>query len=336
MIKTRCLAALAAVLPWLLTGQAHAQEAPVIGELDIREWRVPWENSRPRDPFVARDGRVWFVGQRGHYVANFDPQTGDFQRYDLEAGTGPHNLVVDDDLKVWYAGNLAKHIGLLDPDTGAITKIGMPDESARDPHTLTFDSRGDIWFTVQQGNFVGKLAVDDHSVDLAEVPTGRARPYGIVVDSQDVPWAVEFGSNKLLRIDPGNLNLEEIALPNEDSRPRRLVVTSDDTVWYGDYSRGYLGRYDPASGEFSEWPLPSGADSRPYGMEVDRNDRIWIVETGVSPNRFVGFDTASREFIAGADIPSGGGSVRHMNYFEPDGEVWFGTDTNHIGRAKVH
>ena len=30
------------------------------------------------------------------------------------------------------------------------------------------------------------------------------------------------------------------------------------------------------------------------------------------------------------------GSVRHMYYFQPAGEVWFGTDTNYVGRAKVH
>jgi virginiamycin B lyase len=318
------------------TGHAQSLSDPADNRLDIREWLVPWEDSGPRDPYVADDGRVWFVGQRSHYVANLNPETGQFNRYDLEPGTGPHNLIVDDHDDIWYAGNLANHIGLLDPDTGGITRIEMPDRSARDPHTLIFDSRGDIWFTVQQGNFVGKLSVADRDVELMKVPTGRSRPYGIVVNSRDVPWAVEFGSNKLLRVDPQSMTLHEIVLPNEDSRPRRLVITSDDNVWYGDYSRGYLGRYSPGSGEFAEWPMPGGADSRPYGMAVDRNDKIWIVETGISPNRFVGFDAATEEFVSITGIPSGGGAVRHMDYFAPAGEVWFGTDTNYIGRAKVH
>lgn len=26
----------------------------------IEEWTVPWEKSRPRDPAVAPDGRIWF------------------------------------------------------------------------------------------------------------------------------------------------------------------------------------------------------------------------------------------------------------------------------------
>ncbi len=74
----------------------------------------------------------------------------------------------------------------------------------------------------------------------------------------------------------------------------------------------------------------------PYGMAVDKNDRLWFVETGISPNRFVGFDTVSGNFLSRTEIPSGAGSVRHMHYFQPAGEIWFGTDTNYVGRAKVH
>ena len=51
----------------------------------------------------------------------------------------------------------------------------MPDPAARDPHTLVFDSKGDIWFTVQGGNFVGKLTRSTGEVQLVKVPTERAR-----------------------------------------------------------------------------------------------------------------------------------------------------------------
>ncbi len=90
------------------------------------------------------------------------------------------------------------------------------------------------------------------------------------------------------------------------------------------------------SGPRDPFVEPSGGASQPYGMAIDRNDRLWLVETGVAPNRFVGFDTASEEFVSGTDIPSGGGRIRHMYYLGPTGEIWFGTDTNNVGRAKVH
>jgi virginiamycin B lyase len=162
---------------------------------EIKEWTVPWASSRPRDPYVAPDGKVWFVGQTADYAAYLVPATGEFKRYELESGAGPHNLIVDARGLVWYAGNRDAYIGKLDPKDGRITKFPMPDPAARDPHTLVFDSKGDIWFTVQGGNFIGKLATASGAVRLVRVPTPNARPYGIEIDSKDRPWVVLFGTN---------------------------------------------------------------------------------------------------------------------------------------------
>jgi len=55
----------------------------------IKEWPVPWADTRPRDPYVdPTTGRIWFCGQAGHYLAYFVPETGEFKRYDLEPGAG--------------------------------------------------------------------------------------------------------------------------------------------------------------------------------------------------------------------------------------------------------
>ena len=60
-----------------------------------------------------------------------------------------------------------------------------------------------------------------------------------------------------------------------------------------------------------------------------------MVASGVQPNVFVGFDPATESFINATEVGSGGGTIRHMHYHEPSGAVWFGTDTNYIGRAIV-
>ena len=136
--------AIAAASAALLLSTAVAPPAPVSAQagpaaetVPIREWTVPWEKSRPRDPAVAEDGRIWFVGQAGNYIAVLEPSTGEFERYEIEAGTNPHNLVLDDEGHVWYAGNCNGRIGRLDPDTREVEIFPMPDSAARDPHTLT-------------------------------------------------------------------------------------------------------------------------------------------------------------------------------------------------------
>jgi virginiamycin B lyase len=322
-------AAALSLFGWSVTADQLTAQVP------IKEWPVPYPNSRPRDPYVDSQNRVWFVGQVGNYIAYLDPRSGKFHRYEIEKGTLPHNLIVDRSDIVWYAGNGNGHIGRLDPKTGKITRYAMPDSGARDPHTLVFDQQGDIWFTVQNGNFVGRLATKTGKVDLIRVPTPSARPYGIKVDSKGRPWFNEFGSDKIATVDPNTLKVREFQLPHQNSRGRRMAITSDDRIWYVDYTRGYLGRFDPGSGEFKEWALPGGPAALPYAMASDAQDRIWLVETGVQPNRLVGFDPKTGKFFGITAIPGGGGTIRHMMFDQSSGQLWFGTDNNTIGRAEV-
>jgi len=325
------IASIVVAVLWL-AGAGKSDTAP---KVEIQEWLVPWEKSQPRDPYVGPNGRVWFVGQRADYVAYFDPKEEKFKKYDLDEGAGPHTVVVSPDGIPWYAGNRAAHIGKIDPATGKIEKIPMPDAQARDPHTMAFDQRGHLWFTVQGGNYIGRLQPDTQKVDLIRLPQPGSRPYGVVVDSKGRPWVAEFGTNKLATVDPHSLELTEFELPDKEARPRRLVVSSKGEIWFVDYALGKLGRFVPGTSKFEQWPTPGGPESRPYGMAIDRQDRIWFVETGTTPNRFIGFSPAAKDYFAVAEIKSGGGSVRHMYYDASSGSVWFGTDTNYIGRAKV-
>ena len=144
-MKKIVLVAASVLLVWSPT-PAVAQ-AP--DTFDLKEWDVEW-GGRTRDPYVAPDGKVWFVGQAGNYIAYLDPATGQQKRFEIEAGTNPHTLIVDAQGTVWYAGNRNGRIGKLNPATGEIKTI-MTGE-AKDPHTMVFDGKGNIWFTSQGSN----------------------------------------------------------------------------------------------------------------------------------------------------------------------------------------
>ena len=121
---------------------------------------------------VAPDGKVWFVGQAGNYIANLDPATGAQKRHH-RGGHEPHTLIVDEKGTVG-AGNRNGRIGRLDPATGAI-KVIMTGE-AKDPHTMVFDGKGHIWFTSQGSNRVGRLHMATEKVDLVtpnDTPSNR-------------------------------------------------------------------------------------------------------------------------------------------------------------------
>lgn len=330
---TFCILALAACsVPLGAQGpEGTASVAPA-----LTEWTVPWERSRPRDPYVAPDGRVWFVGQAGNYIAVLEPASGRFRRFEIDSGTQPHNLVIDRRGMVWYAGNRNGMIGKLDPATGRITRYPMPDPAVRDPHTLALSPSGQhLWFTAQGAGFVGRLDVSSGRIDIVRPATPRSRPYGITFDSKGRVWFNQFGVNKVATVDPRTLQVREYALPHERARGRRIAVTSDDAVWYVDYTRGQLARLDPGTGRIEEWATPGGPSSLPYAMTVDAEDRLWFVETGRQPNQLVSFDPRTRRFSATPIAKSGGLTVRHMVYHHPTRSLWFGTDANTIARALV-
>jgi virginiamycin B lyase len=160
----------------------------------------------------------------------------------------------------------------------------MPDRAARDPHSLAFDAAGILWFTVQEGNFVGRLDPKTGKITLKPSPTPGSRPYGIAVDSRGVTFYCELGTNKIGRIDPASMKITEYVLP-EGARPRRLAIGQDDTVFYTDYRRGYLGALDPKSGTVREWPSPGGGGSRPYGIAITPDGAVWYSESVYSRTR---------------------------------------------------
>ncbi len=324
----------ALVVGLALPGAAPADPATEEGAPSVTNWEVPWENTRPRDPYLGADGRLWFVGQRGDYLAALDLANGEFERHDLSPGTGPHNLIVASDGMVWFAGNRDAYIGRLNPGNGEIDRYDLPEETARDPHTLIFDSDENIWFTSQHANSIGHFNTRTGEARVTAVPTPRARPYGIVVDGDDRPWAVLLGTNKLATVDPETMELEEIELPREETRPRRLAATEDGRIWYVDFAAGHLGVYDPATREVNEWLSPSGESSRPYAMAADGRGNLWYVESGPTPHVLVGFDPETETFFDQTVLERADtGNTRHMVH--QDGSLWFGLDSDHVTRVEL-
>ena len=201
-------------MPVLIASLLLTLPALADNTIEIDEWLVPWEGSRPRDPFAESDESVWFVGQRAGYLARLDVPSGEFLKVELKGGSGPHNLIVGSDGIVWYAGNRTALIGRYDRKSDEIEEIMMPDPAAGDPHTLIFDAAEEnIFFTVQGGNMMGRLNIATRKVDLIPSPVERSRPYGIKLAPDGSIWVVLFGTNKLAHIDPDSLELTAIDLP---------------------------------------------------------------------------------------------------------------------------
>lgn len=304
--------------------------------IPVKQFEVPWgREGRPRDPAVHPDGSIFFVGQEANYIARLDPRTGEFRKYEIDAGANPHTCVVDARGIVWYAGNRNGTIGRLDPKTGEVTRFAVP-EGIRDPHTMAWDKKGNLWFTAQQSNAVGYFDVNTKAFKIVKIATPNARPYGIVMDGRDRPWFNLFGTNTIGTIDPATWEVKTYAVGTDRTRDRRIGITTDGKVYYTDYSRGYLGRLDPATGKSEEWLLPGGESSLPYAMTIDDQDRVWVAEANPArPNRLVGFDPKSKGFFSITEVPGDRNTIRHMVFDKRSKSLWFGADAGFISRGDV-
>ena len=305
--------------------------APAIaqsGTFDLKEWPVQW-GGRTRDPHVGPDGKIWFVGQEGNYIANLDAKSGEQKRFEIEAGTNPHTLIVDGKGIVWYAGNRNGRIGRLDPATGAIKTV-MTGE-AKDPHTMIFDGKGHIWFTSQGSNRIGRFDIATEKVDLITPFETPSNPYGIVMDKDGTIWVALLRAGMIARVDPNTMAVTRFKEGADTSRSRRLAVLNDGTIFFGDEARGMLGRLNPKTGEVKEWPMPSGPKAGPYAVTKDGQDRVWVSETGAA-KRLVGFDPKAEKFFANVEVS---GTIRHMHWDEKTNSLWFGTDANQVGRLQM-
>ncbi len=319
---------LALALTLLAAAPLRAQLIP------SQEWPIEW-GGRPRDPYVAPDGNVYFAGQAGNYVGRLDPRSGRTRRYELPPNTNPHTVVVGPDAMVWIAGNRNATIGRLNPATGDIRWYPMTDSTVRDPHTMIFDRDGNLWFTAQNSNAVGHMNVQTGAIRYVKTAE-NSRPYGIELNSRGEVWFNLFGTNKLGRINPRTYALTTYDLPHDRARGRRIAITPDDVVWYTDYTRGMLGRLDPTNGRVTEMPLPGGPASLPYGMARDAQGRVWVTESGPKGAILQGYDPSTGRFFGRTLIgKEENNTIRHM-YFDPKtGLLWFGTDAGTIGRAEV-
>jgi virginiamycin B lyase len=197
--------------------------------------------------------------------------------------------------------------------------LPTPNSFPHDPHTPVFDRKEMLWFTVQQGNVVGRLNPITGDIQLKPLPTPDSRPYGIAINSKGIPFFCELGTNNLASIDPDTMNIKEYLLPR-NARPRRLSIAAGDIVYFTDYASGKLGRFNPADGKVVEWDSPGGPDSRPYGMAITPDGAVWYSESGVIPNTIVRFDPKTKSSLSWK-IPSGGGVVKNM-VATPEGNLY--------------
>jgi len=257
--------------------------------LVLQEYRVA-AGSRPHDAVPDRFGHAWYVGQGDGTVGRLDPATGESVVVRLGPGSAPHGIIMGPDGAAWITDGGLNAIVRVDADTMDVRVFPLPGPNAN-LNTATFDGRGILWFTGQNG-YIGRLDPAVGVVQQFDAPRGRG-PYGIATAPDGTVYFASLAGSYLGRIDGDDGQVTVIEPPTPNAGVRRVWPDSAGRLWVSEFNAGQVGRYDPATGQWAEWRLP-GATPAAYAVYVDDQDKVWLTDT--SADTVVRFDPLTETF----------------------------------------
>src|SRR5438876_4084893 len=218
----------------------------------------------------------------------------------------------DADGNVWYTDrSVPNRIGRVDPRTAEIKDWMMPDPKA-DPHGLTVDRNGHVFWAETAGFSLGRL--DPKTGSITRYPmdsTGRSKGRGHTpaVDSKDNVWFSVIVGDMIGKWDRQTGKSVVWKVPTQGAAPYGIDLDRDDNVWFAEFRRCKIGKFDPRTEKFTEYVVPSQPCTiRRLG--VDSRGMVWY---GDFSNGKIGrIDPASGQIVQ-YDIP--------MPFSEPY-DVW--------------
>jgi virginiamycin B lyase len=261
----RILVAAVAFTAIALAGHTHAAQ--------VAYFSVP-RGAHPHDVAPSPEGGVWYTAQMQGALGLLDPKTKKTIHVPLGSDSAPHGVIVGPDRAAWVTDGGQNAIVRVDPTTHAVKLFPLPKLAAdANLNTATFDRRGILWFTGQNG-FYGRVDPATGKVEAWKAPKGVG-PYGITTTPQGEVWYASLAGDHIARIDTVSGDAVMIAPPKPGVGPRRIWSDSRGMLWVSFWNTGEIGRYDPFNKAWKTWPLPKSRDGC-YAIFVDDRDRIWV------------------------------------------------------------
>jgi virginiamycin B lyase len=281
MEKAAAVAALALTLVAGASGRdltGSTQAAAHAAGLQVTEYAVP-PGTHPHDVAPAPDGTVWYTAQHTGKLGRLDPKTGQTTEIPLGAGSAPHGVIVGPDGAPWVTDGGLNAIVRVDPGSSAFRGFRLPASAgSANLNTATFDRRGILWFTGQNGIY-GRLNPKTGAMRVFRAPLG-AGPYGITTTPTGRVFYASLAGSHIAEIDVRTGKATVIQPPTKGQGARRVWSDSKGRIWVSEWNAGKLGRYDPATKKWREWRVPGPA--QPYAVYVDDRNRVWLTDFGRS------------------------------------------------------
>jgi len=200
------------------------------------------------------------------------------------------------------------------------------------PHTVRFDAKDRVWFTLALSNQVGMFERTSQKFTLYDLPfrstmeritvtltpfffklmgwgipianyvkvdhvsTGVPLPYGIDITPDGKAWIARLHTDEIASVDPETGVVTMVKTPFKG--PRRLRSDREGNLWIVAFNESEIARYVPKTGVFTRFDLPlqpKGSDT-PYSLNVDRaRHQVWV--NGTNSDSVYRLDIASGQWL---------------------------------------
>jgi len=192
------------------------------------------------------------------------------------------------------------------------------------PDAIALGSDGNMWFTEDVGNAIGRITPSGVITEFP-VPTTGTSLRGIAAGPDGNLWFTEYEGNKIGRITTSG-SITEFTIPTAKAFPWGIAAGPDGKLWFAESGADKIGRIT-TSGVFSKFPVPT-AGAGPLGIAAGPDGNMWFTEAGVDQ---IGEITPSGVVTEFSGLLSG--STPFDITAASDGNLWF-TEENgdQIGR----
>lgn len=320
-----------------------------LAQATLRELPIGDAMSQMHDLLLHSNGLVYVGDNLQDRVYEIDPATGKYTVYKIqpqpgeqlggllagrlrdfpkhETYQGIHSLAESPkDQHIFITPSYQRRLIEFDPQTKAFSYHDM--EGGFYPHTVRFDAKDRVWFTLALSNQVGMFDRSTQKYTLYDLPfrsvmeritvkltpfifkllgwgipianyvkvdhvsTGVPLPYGIDITPDGKAWIARLHTDEIASVDPDTGTVTMVKTPFKG--PRRLRSDRDGNLWIVAFNESQIVRYAPKTGEFTRFDLPvtpKGSDT-PYSLNVDRaRHQVWV--NGTNSDSVYRMDIAS-------------------------------------------
>jgi virginiamycin B lyase len=259
----------------------------------VTQYDLPNRLDQPHDVIGTADGMIWYSDFGQQFLGRLNPKTGAVTQFPVPAFkpgylVGSLDLEPDPQGNLWLANLYQGGVSRFDPKTQTFKQWAVPPAAHPDFTQASMvmpihsDVDGKVWTNNQ----------DDHSFRRLDPATGTwetfgpyfypgttksFNAYGIVTDTANGLWGLDFGGTAIAHLDPKTGVFKIVPTPTDRSHPRRgRIDDRTGLLWFAEFGANRVGVYDTKAdnGAIKEYPLPTPWDM-PYDAVADKNGNVW-------------------------------------------------------------